>query len=82
MPSLCPYVGWLHTCPLTHSYIVKPAHVARCVNPETDFLLRYYRNPELVASISSYTREHIRRFGRYTLDMDDLNSPQTGTAAL
>ena len=31
--------------------------------------------PELVASISPYTREHIRRFGRYVLDMDDLPSP-------
>ena len=31
--------------------------------------------PELVASISPYTREHIRRFGRYILDMNDLPSP-------
>jgi TnpA family transposase len=28
--------------------------------------------PELVARLSPYTREHIRRFGRYILDMDDL----------
>ena len=31
--------------------------------------------PELVASISPYIRERIRRFGRYVLDMDDLPSP-------
>ena len=48
--------------------------------------LRYAQSSDmhlvLVASISSYTREHIRRFGRYILDMDDLKSPRTGTAAL
>ena len=31
--------------------------------------------PELVASISPFIREHIRRFGRDVLDMDDLPSP-------
>ena len=31
--------------------------------------------PELVAAISPYTREHIRRFGRYVLDMDDIPEP-------
>ena len=31
--------------------------------------------PELVARLSPYTREHIRRFGRYILDMDDLPEP-------
>ena len=31
--------------------------------------------PELAAAISSYTRKHIRRFGRYDLDMDDLPDP-------
>ena len=28
--------------------------------------------PELVAALSFYMREHIRRFGQYALDMDDL----------
>ncbi len=31
--------------------------------------------PELVASTSPYTRGHILRFGKYTLDMADLPSP-------
>lgn len=31
--------------------------------------------PELAASISPYTRKHIRRFGKYDLDMDDLPDP-------
>ena len=31
--------------------------------------------PALVACISPYTREHIRRFGRFALDMDDLPKP-------
>ena len=31
--------------------------------------------PEPVACLSPYTREHIRRFGRYILDMDDLPEP-------
>ncbi|MEC5384040.1 Tn3 family transposase, partial [Aurantimonas sp. C2-6-R+9] len=31
--------------------------------------------PDLVAAISPYTREHIRRFGRYVLDMDDIPEP-------
>ena len=31
--------------------------------------------PELVAPISPCTREHILRFGRYVLDMDDVPSP-------
>jgi TnpA family transposase len=31
--------------------------------------------PELVACLSPYTREHIRRFGQYALDMDDLPDP-------
>ena len=31
--------------------------------------------PELVACLSPYTREHIRRFGQYALDMDDLPAP-------
>ena len=30
--------------------------------------------PKLVARLSPYTREHIRRFGRYILDMDDLQN--------
>ena len=29
----------------------------------------------LVACLSPYMREHIRRFGQYVLDMDDLPSP-------
>src|SRR5271170_2377447 len=29
----------------------------------------------LVASISPYIREHIRRFGRFALDMEDLPNP-------
>ena len=39
------------------------------------FSQRYERGSTIVASISPYTREHIRRFGRYALDMDDLPSP-------
>ena len=39
------------------------------------FSQRYERGSTIVASISPYTREHIRRFGRYVLDMDDLPSP-------
>jgi TnpA family transposase len=31
--------------------------------------------PGLVACLSPYTREHIRRFGQYVLDMDDLPGP-------
>jgi Tn3 transposase DDE domain len=31
----------------------------------------------LVAYLSPYMREHIRRFGQYVLDMDDLPSPST-----
>jgi TnpA family transposase len=31
--------------------------------------------PELVAATSSYMREQIRRFGRFTLDMEDLPAP-------
>ena len=31
--------------------------------------------PDLVACTSPYTREHIRRFGRFALDMDDLPKP-------
>ena len=31
--------------------------------------------PELVASTSPYMREQIRRFGRFTLDMQDLPDP-------
>lgn len=31
--------------------------------------------PELAASGSPYTRKHIRRFGKYDLDMDDLPDP-------
>jgi TnpA family transposase len=30
---------------------------------------------DLVACLSPYTREHIRRFGQYVLDMDDLPGP-------
>jgi hypothetical protein len=29
----------------------------------------------LVACLSPYTREHIRRFGQYVLDMNDLPEP-------
>ena len=32
-------------------------------------------SPGLVASLSPYTREHIRRFGQYVLDMNDLPEP-------
>mgnify|MGYP006274352743 CR=1 FL=1 len=28
--------------------------------------------PELVAALSPYMREHIRRFGQYVLDMEDI----------
>lgn len=31
--------------------------------------------PGLVACFSPYTREHIRRFGQYVLDMNDLPAP-------
>ena len=31
--------------------------------------------PGLVACLSPYMREHIRRFGQYVLDMDQLPSP-------
>ena len=31
--------------------------------------------PALVASLSPYIREHIRRFGRFVLDMTDLPDP-------
>ena len=31
--------------------------------------------PALAACLSPYTRQHILRFGRYALDMDDLPSP-------
>jgi hypothetical protein len=31
--------------------------------------------PALVACTSPYTREHIRRFGRFALDMTDLPNP-------
>jgi hypothetical protein len=30
---------------------------------------------DFVACLSPYTREHIRRFGQYVLDMDDLPGP-------
>jgi len=30
---------------------------------------------ELVGRLSPYLREHIRRFGQYVLDMDDLPPP-------
>jgi hypothetical protein len=32
-------------------------------------------SPELVSSTSPYMREQIRRFGRFTLDMEDLPAP-------
>ena len=31
--------------------------------------------PSLVASISPFIREHIRRFGRFMLDMEDVPNP-------
>jgi hypothetical protein len=31
--------------------------------------------PELVTATSPYTREQIRRFGRFALDMEDLPEP-------
>lgn len=31
--------------------------------------------PELAAAISPYIRKHIRRFGKYGLDMDDRPGP-------
>ena len=31
--------------------------------------------PDLVAALSPYVREHIRRFGQYVLDMEDLPAP-------
>ena len=37
--------------------------------------------PDLVARLSPYTREHIRRFGQYALDMDDLPEPARPNAA-
>lgn len=36
---------------------------------------QYSVTPELVARLSPYTREHIRRFGQYVLDMNDLPAP-------
>jgi hypothetical protein len=30
---------------------------------------------DLVAQLSPYIREHLRRFGEYVLDMDDLPPP-------
>ena len=46
----------------------------------TDVLLSMAKDghsvtPALVARLSPYTREHIRRFGQYVLDMDDLPKP-------
>ncbi|MGO9357812.1 MAG: Tn3 family transposase [Xanthobacteraceae bacterium] len=35
----------------------------------------YPVTPGLVARLSPYTREHIRRFGQYVLDMNDLPGP-------
>ena len=35
----------------------------------------YPISPELAACLSPYGRDHIRRFGRYTLDMDNLPDP-------
>jgi TnpA family transposase len=35
----------------------------------------YAVTPALVACLSPYIREHIRRFGRFVLDMDDLPNP-------
>jgi len=35
----------------------------------------YPVTPALVASLSPYSREHIRRFGRFVLDMTDLPDP-------
>ena len=31
--------------------------------------------PKLVARTSPYMRKHVRRFGRYVLDMEDLPGP-------
>ena len=31
--------------------------------------------PELLAPTSPYIRKHVRRFGKYELDMDDLPEP-------
>ena len=31
--------------------------------------------PALVASISPYVRDHIRRFGRFALDMTEVPAP-------
>jgi hypothetical protein len=31
--------------------------------------------PDLVARLSPYMREHVRRFGQYALDMNDLPEP-------
>jgi hypothetical protein len=36
---------------------------------------RHPVTPGLVAHLSPYTREHIRRFGQYVLDMNDLPGP-------
>ena len=35
----------------------------------------YPISPELAACLSPYGRDHIRRFGQYALDMDDLPDP-------
>jgi TnpA family transposase len=35
--------------------------------------------PDLVARLSPYTREHVRRFGQYVLDMNDLPEPLNPT---
>ncbi len=35
--------------------------------------------PELAASLSPYTRKQIRRFGKYSLDMEDLPEPLVPT---
>jgi hypothetical protein len=36
--------------------------------------------PALVGCLSPYTREHIRRFGQYVLDMGDLPPPLRSAA--
>ena len=35
----------------------------------------HHVTPELVAQLSPYIREHIRRFGKFVLDMEDLPGP-------
>nr|WP_246799236.1 transposase [Rhizobium leguminosarum] len=35
----------------------------------------HHVTPELAAAISPYIRKHIRRFGKYDLDMDDRPGP-------